>query len=240
MSRNTKLFVDILMGAVIPILILNYLSGPLGAPMAYLVSALVPVGWVFIDLFFITKHFNFITSYIGLSAIVRGALAFWFVDGALFALKDSAGSIVAALVFAGSALIGRPIMQAFLVQALNPDTPEKKGQLGRLLAEAPVRRSLTYATLAVLAWNVVGGVINFFLNLSIVTASFGTEAFNQQVAQVNAITRIALAIPEFLVFGVAFWLIYRTLYRILPAEEGKPQLESDIWDLVRLREAGAQ
>jgi hypothetical protein len=112
MSRNTKLFLDILMGAVIPILILNYLSGPLGAPAAYLVSALIPVGWVFVDLLLITRRFNVITSYIGLSAIVRGALAFWFVDGWLFALKDTAGQIVASLVFVGSVAVGWPIISS--------------------------------------------------------------------------------------------------------------------------------
>ncbi|MFO7170411.1 MAG: VC0807 family protein [Chloroflexota bacterium] len=237
MKRSTKLFLDILMGAVIPILILNYLTGPLGAPMAYLVSALIPVGWVFVDLLFITRRFNFITSYIGLSAIVRGALAFWFVDGVLFALKDSAGSVVAVLVFGGSILFGYPIMRAFLTQALNPDTPDKEAALDRLLDEESVRRGLVTSTLAVLVWNAVSGLINFFLNLYIVVAPFGTEAFNQQVAYVNAITRIALVVPEFLVFGVAFWLIFRALYRRLPSEEGKSQFESDFWDLVRLREA---
>jgi hypothetical protein len=238
MKRSTKLFLDIMMGAVIPILILNYLTGPLGAPMAYLAAALVPVAWVFTDLLFITRHFNFITSYIGLSAIVRGALAFWFVDGWQFALKDSAGAAVAGLVFAGSALAGYPIMRAFLVQALAPDTPAREESLGRLLAERPVARAIVLGNTLVLLWNLVGGAANFWLNLRIVTAPFGTEAFNQQVAQVNAITRLALALPEFVVFGVAFWLIYRALYRSLPSEEGKPQLESDFWELVRLREAG--
>jgi hypothetical protein len=236
MSRNTKLFLDILMGAVIPILILNYLSGPLGAPTAYLVSALIPVGWVFIDLLLLTRRFNVITSYIGLSAIVRGALAFWFVDGWLFALKDTAGLMVAALVFGGSLVIGRPIMRAFFVQSLGPDTLERERSLDALLAEPPVKRALFTATGAVLAWNIVSGVVNFLLNLRLVTAPFGGELFNQQVAQVNAITRIVLLLPELVVFGGAFWLVYRALYSLLPAEEGKAKLESDFWELVRLRE----
>jgi hypothetical protein len=237
MSRGTKLFLDLLMGAVIPILILNNLTGPLGAPTAYVLSALVPVGWVFVDLLFITKRFNVITSYIGLAAIVRGALAFWFVDGLLFAIKDTAGGIIATLVFGGSVLIGRPIMRAFLVQALNPDTPEREAALGRLLAERPIHRALVMGTLIVLLFNIATSIANFVLNLQIVVAPFGTEAFNQQVAQVNAITRIALSIPEFIAFGVAFWIVFRALYGNLPAEEGKQPMESDFWELLRMREA---
>ena len=238
MKRSTKLFLDILMGAVVPILILSYLTGPLGAPLAYLVAALVPVAWVFADLLLITRRFNAITSYIGLSAIVRGALAFWFVDGWLFALKDSAGQIVAALVFAGSVLAGWPIMRAFLAQTLSPDTPDRARALDALLAEPPIARALVTSTLLVGAWNIVSGAMNFLLNLRIVTAPFGTELFNQQVAQVNAITRIALLLPDFAAVAAAFWLLFRALYRALPSEEGRPQLESDIWDLVHLREAG--
>lgn len=85
------------MGTVVPILVLSYLSDPLGAVPAYLVSALVPVGWVLADLIFITGRFNFITGVLGLNAIVRGLLAFWFVDGALYALKDTVGSILMVL-----------------------------------------------------------------------------------------------------------------------------------------------
>ncbi|MEL6936561.1 MAG: VC0807 family protein, partial [Cyanobacteria bacterium J06607_17] len=99
---NKKLFFDILVGSVIPILILSNLNEQLGTETTYVVAALVPVVWVLIDSLFITKRFNFITSYIGAFAIVRGLLAFWFVDGIQFAFKDSVGSILLALVFGGS------------------------------------------------------------------------------------------------------------------------------------------
>ena len=99
MNQTTKLVLDLLFGAAIPIAVLTYLTAPLGAPVAYVVAALVPVAWVAVDLAFITRSFNFITSYVGLSAIVSGILAFWFVDGVRFAIKDSASYFVAFLVF---------------------------------------------------------------------------------------------------------------------------------------------
>ena len=237
MNRTTKLVLDIVMGAVIPILILNYLTRPLGAINAYILSALVPVAWVLLDLFVITRRFNFITTYVGLSAIVRGVLAFWLVDGVLFALKDTAGFILTALIFGGSFLVARPIMRYFLIQALDPDTPAKEASLNTLLAEAKVYRALVYGSLIVLIANVIAGIVNFYLNVIIVTAPVGTEDFNLQVARVNAITRIALTIPDMLAFGIAFWMLYRALFAHLPSEEGKDQLESDFWELVRLREA---
>ncbi|HMO59088.1 MAG TPA: VC0807 family protein [Roseiflexaceae bacterium] len=236
MNRTTKLILDIVMGAVIPILILNYLTDPLGAPAAYVFSALVPVGWIFFDLFFLTRRFNFITAYIGLTAIVRGALAFWFVDGLLFAIKDTAGGIISTFIFAGSLAMRWPVMYYFVHQATNPDTAAREQSLTTLLREPGVFRGLQVGTLIVLVANILTSIANFFLNLYIVVAPFGTEAFNLQVAQVNAITRIALTIPEFIGFFVAIWLVYRELYRLLPAEEGKEKIESDFWELVQRHE----
>jgi hypothetical protein len=239
-KSGTKFVMDIVMGAVIPILILRYLTEPWGATPALIVSALVPVVWIFIDLFFITKRFNFITSYIGLSAVVRGALAFWLVDGVAFAIKDSASFIVTVIVFGATLFAHRPIMHCFLAQALNPDTPEKERSLNELLTEPPVRRALFNGSILVLIVEVLAGVANFWLNYVIVTAQVRTDIFNQQVAQVNAITRIALTIPTMLGFMIGFWLIYRALYRHLPREGDKPQLESDFWDLMRLRDLQKQ
>ena len=236
MNRRVKLVLDIFIGAVIPILILNNLSEQIGTVTAYIVSALIPVAWIFIDLFFITKRFNFITSYVGVFAIVRGLLAFWFVDGIQFAFKDSVGSIFTAIVFGGSIIIGKPIMYYFLMQGFNPDSPQQERSLKGLLTESKVYRALVNSTLMLLLINLWIGVANFSINLQIVVADFGTTEFNQQVAQVNAITR-ALTIPEFIGVGIAAVLIRRAMFRCLPKENGKEHYESDFWDLVQLREA---
>ena len=231
MNRTLKLTLDVLLGAVVPILVLAYLSEPLGAVPAYLISALVPVGWVVIDLFFITKRLNFITAFLGLNALVRGLLAFWFVDGFLFALKDSAGSAVTVLVFGGSLLLGRPALRAFAEQSLDPRTPEQASALEKLFGERPVTRMLVLGTAMLALVHAAAGAANFLLNLSIVTASFGTPEFNGQVATVNAITRLALGIPEVLATGLAIWLVFRALYSRLPDAPG----EVSFWERVRLR-----
>ena len=237
MNRRVKLVLDIFMGTVIPILILDNLNEQLGTVTAYVIAALIPVAWIVIDLFFITKRFNFITSYVGAFAIGRGLLAFWFVDGIQFAFKDSVSSIIAAVVFGGSILIRKPIMYYFLIQGLGPDSPKEEKSLKALLKESRVYWSLVKGTKIVLIVTLLTGLANFFLNLQIVVAEFGTPAFNQQVAQVNAITRIALTIPEYIGVGVAAVFIRRAMFYYLPKENGKDHDESDFWDLLELREA---
>ncbi|ESA32064.1 mfs transporter [Leptolyngbya sp. Heron Island J] len=234
---NRKLILDIVMGSVIPILILNNLNEQLGTGTTYVVAALVPVAWIFVDLCFITKRFNFITSYIGTFAIMRGLLAFWFVDGVQFALKDSMGSIFTVLVFGGSIIIHKPIIYYFLMQGMNPESSQQEQALKALLKEPRVYRTLVKGTKLLVIVEVLIGVANFLFNLQIVVADFGTVMFNQQVAQVNAITRIVLTIPEFTGVGVAAMSIRRAMFYHLPKENNKDHDESDFWDLLKLRES---
>jgi len=236
MKGWTKLLLDIVMGAVIPILILNNLTKPLGAPPAYVIAALVPVAYVLVDTFAISRRFNAITTYVALTAIMNGVLAFWFVDGWRYALKDTAGLIVAVALFFGSIAIGKPMFQFFAAQVLQPDTPQKEHSLRALFAKPEVRQGMLGATALVGTTNAALGAANFLLNLNRVVAPFGTEAFNAQVAEVNAITRVAFTLTSFVVFAAAFYLVYRSLFSVLPSEEGKSQFESEFWDLVRLSE----
>ena len=192
MKNAIKLIIDIVMGAVVPIIILERFSGPdrLGAVPAYVLAAFVPLAWVLIDLFVVTKKFNFITSYVGFASVVSGVLAFWFVDGLLYAIKDTVGLLLRVVLFGGSVLIARPILKYFFIQALNPDTPEKSTALAHLFSDRSVERSFVQATWLVVIETALAAAFNFYLNLRFVLAPFGTEQFNQQIAYVNAITRV--------------------------------------------------
>lgn len=237
MSKSLKLTLDILIGAVAPVLILKYGTEPLGTLTAYLTAALVPVAWVLLDLLVISRRFNFITSFVGGSAIMRGALAFWYVDGALFALKDSATFLLSFLVFGGTALLGQPVTRSIALQGLDPDTPERQAQMDRLLDEPSVQTAMNKAAWLIGATNLLAGTINYAINYKMVVAPFNTAAFNDQVANVNAITRIVLVLPDMLALFFAFSLMYKAMYALLPAESGSEQGEGEFWALLARREA---
>ena len=237
MQRGIKLVLDIAAGTVIPILILTYLNEQLGTVGAYVAAALVPVTWVLLDLFLITKRFNVITSYIGAAAIANGLLAFWFVDGLRFALKDSFGSFLTVVVFGGSMIVAKPMLYYFTAQALQPGSPRQERLLHDLFQEPNVARAIAGGTLLMVAINALAIVVNVSLNLRIVTAGFGTTLFNQQVAQVNAITRIVLTIPANIGLIVAIVMIRRAVTQHLPEDEDD---ESDFWELMELRQTDRQ
>ncbi len=232
-SPAAKLVLDIAMGAVVPILILNNLTRVLGPPPAYVFAALVPVAYVLVDTLVISRRFNAITTYIALTTIMQGALAFWFVDGWRYALKDTAGLIVAVLLFFGSLALGKPMMRFFIAQVFQPDTPRKYAAMDRLLRTPNIWRVVQLTTVLIGVQNLAFAAANFGLNLSIVTAPFGSDAFNSQVAQVNGITRVAFTVISFVVFALAFFWLYNAIYRAFPAQEGEEVTEMNIWDLLR-------
>lgn len=236
MQKSIKLGLDLVIGAIVPVVILKYGTAPLGTVPAYLLAALIPVAWVLLDLFVITRRFNFITTYSGLAAIMRGALAFWYVDGMLFAFKDSASYLLAMLVFGGSVFLARPVTRAIAMQGLSPETPEQQRSLDGLLSERSVVRALRQSALIIAATNLACGAVNYVINLRMVLAPFGTPVFNDQVANVNAITRIALVIPDMLALFWAFSLMYKAMYALLPAPATDAKNE-DFWKLVQEREA---
>ena len=53
------------------------------------------------------------------------------------------------------------------------------------------------------------------------------------MAKVNAITRLAIGLPEGLATGLAIWLVIRAIYSLLPGVPG----EEGFWELVGRREA---
>ena len=236
MSKTVKLTLDILIGAVAPVLILKYGTAPLGTLTAYLTAALVPVAWVLLDLLVISRRFNFITTYGGASAIMRGALAFWYVDGALFAFKDSASYVLAFLVFGLSAFSARPVTRSIALQGLDPDTPDREAQMHRLLDEPSVGQAMRRAALLIGFTNLAAGVVNFAINYRMVLAPFNTPAFNDQVANVNAITRIVLVLPDMLALFYAFSLMYKAMYALLPASENADPDAGEFWTLLARRE----
>ena len=232
MKQAWKLPLDILVGAVIPILILNNLSDRLGPTLAYVVAALIPVLYILADTLFISRRFNVITTYAALGAIVRGALAFWFVDGTLFAIKDCASMLITAAAFLGSIAIGKPMMQFFMAQVFQADSPEKRTKVQALLAQSGVRRALVVGSAFVIVFSLLEAAVNFGVVSNIVLASFGSGDFNVQVAQAHAYTRVPFILGSLVAFGLGFWLAYRAIYKVLPRDEGRSQMESDIWDLM--------
>lgn len=231
-----KLGVDLIFVLVIPYMLLqpkfpgmNFgFKDVIGSSItAYIVAALVPVSYTLFDVAR-TRVLNPITILAGSGALIGGALAFFRLTGATYALKDSYQSIFLALVMGGSLLLGRPFFRVFFQNAMAPSTGEHRSMLERLFSHPRVARALSLGTVAILVEAVLVGTLNFVVNYrTVVDTTFGSELFNKQVADANAIMRLPSLISSLVSFGLAFYLVTQGVSKAFP---GVDLFEDHFWD----------
>ncbi len=239
---------DLLFTLIIPIAILSpnilgsgisvseqvFGGGSSGNIRAYLLAALIPVAYVLSDLA-INRRVSGLALLGGVVALVRGALAFWYVDGALFAFKDSVPSLLFGLLALGSLLTPTPIFRVVLDASTLTESPEHRAATQKALHDAQVNAAVRAASVSYGVVELASSLINYFVNLHTVVGNFGSDAFNAQVAQANAIMRVPGLILSLVGVGVGIWLIQRAVKR-------RYGQEADLFSpekLARLQEADA-
>ncbi|GAA5513731.1 hypothetical protein Dcar01_02476 [Deinococcus carri] len=224
-ARIPKTVWDLIFTLVIPILILNpnllgqdvgvsdlLGGGTAGNVRAYLVAALIPVVYVLTDLF-VNRNVSPVALIGGAGAIVSGALAFWYVDGFWYAIKDSARSYLTGILFLLSAATSVPLFRVFLDAASIGEKPEDRAATGQAMRDPVIHRGLVWGTVAFALVDLIGGVVNSVVNYQRVTAKFGSDAFNAQVAEVNAIMRVPGLLISLLGVGLAIYLVQTAVKR---------------------------
>lgn len=213
---HKKLFLDLVMGAAIPMAILHWGTDYIGARPSFIAAGVIPAVYVLLDVLFFSKRFNAITTIVAITATTQGGLAFLKVDGWKYALQDTAGTIVTFLLFAITLALGKPMVDYFAAQVLAPaDEAEEKLIWQMLLRPGPIRRAVVIGTLIIMAEQLARGTGNYFLNLYRVTAEFGTSEFNNQKAAVTGIATIPFTITNFGALIIAVGLVIRTVDRWL-------------------------
>lgn len=217
-----KLLLDLTFGAAIPLTILSFGSDYIGARPTFALAGLIPAAYVIWDILFYSKRFNFITTVIAVTAVTQGSMALLTVDGWKYALADSSGTILTFLLFGGSLLLGKPIVNYFVVQVYEPQNLEEEGLLWKMLSAPGVHKMMVLATVIILAENLLRGVANYYFNLYRVTAVFGTEEFNIQKRNVDGWMRFIAPATSIGALFAAFYLVNKSVDDWLDsvAEEG--------------------
>ncbi|WP_102128098.1 VC0807 family protein [Deinococcus planocerae] len=217
---------DLVFTLIIPILILSpnilgsgisvaenvFGGGTAGNIRAYLLAALIPVVYVLVDLF-VNRNVSPVALIGGAGAILSGGLAFWYVDGFWYAIKDSARSYLTGLLFLISAATSVPLFRVFLDAASIGEKPGDRAATQQAMRDPQIHRALALGTVAFAVVDLIGGVVNSVVNFDRVTARFGTDAFNAQIAEVNAIMRVPALIISLAGVALALWLVQNAVRR---------------------------
>jgi hypothetical protein len=223
-ARVPKTVWDLVFTLLIPILILSpnmlgsgisvadqvFGGGTTGNVRAYLLAALIPVAYVLWDLG-VNRNVSPVALIGGAGAIFSGALAFWYVDGFWYAIKDSARSYLTGILFLISAATSVPLFRVFLDAASIGEKPEDRAATQQAMRDPGVHRGLVLGTVVFAVVDLIGGVVNSVVNYARVTARFGSDDFNAQIAAVNAVMRVPGLVISLVGVFAAIWFVQRAV-----------------------------
>jgi hypothetical protein len=210
-ARRENLLVNLVFNLAIPTLVLSKLSSPdrLGPAVALVVALASPLGYGLYD-FARRRKVNLISGIGFISVLLTGGLGLLKVDGLWFAVKEAAVPLVIATFVLASMKTRRPLVRSLIYNEQVIDVDRVHARLEERRAVPAFERLLQRASYGLAASFLLSAALNFGLARYLLKSPSGTEAFNAELAKMNALSLPLIAVPSTLVtVAVVWWLVRR-------------------------------
>ena len=197
---------SLMFNIAIPSIILYKLSSPerLGPLWALLVALAFPICFGAYDFFANRKH-NLV-SVLGFSSVfLTGVFGLFKLEGIWFAVKEAAVPSAIGIVLLGSLFTKNPLVRSFLYndKIINVELVDK--ELEKKNNKPAFEKLLKITTYVLSASFALSAVLNFALARVLLVSPTGTEAFNQELAKMTAMSYPVIALPCMFVTMLALW-----------------------------------
>jgi hypothetical protein len=173
-----------------------------------LIAIAFPVGYFIYD--YITRSKINIFSILGLvSVLLTGGIGILQIPTQWFAVKEAAIPLLLGLAVVVSLKTPYPLIRTLLY---NPDiinVEKVQAGLKARQCEAAFERLLVHCTWLLAASFLLSAVLNFFIARWMVTSEAGTDAFNQEVADMMKWSFLIIALPSIAIMMVALLKLFR-------------------------------
>lgn len=215
-NPNTKTkenpLLNILFSIVIPAIILSKFSTPekLGVIPGFLIALAFPIGMSLYELI-VQKKVSFIAILGFVSILLTGIIGILEIPTQWLAVKEAAVPLLIGIAIFVSQYTKYPLIEKIIYndKLLKLSLIEEKlnisGQTSR------VKKYLQNATYMVSASFLLSAILNFCLTKYIVVSPAGTEAFNQELGKLTALSYPVIALPSTLVMVSALWYLVNRL-----------------------------
>lgn len=218
-NQNKGLF-NILFSVIIPVLILNKLSGNLGAELSLILALAFPIGWGAFE-FFKYKEFSFVAILGFLNTLITGSFALMKLQGIWFAVKEAAFPLLIGVFVLGSTFMAKPFIETLILNPAILDLDKIFERLNFKDKMRDFRNSVKFANLALSFSFFLSSFLNFVLAIKIFVAadpSLSVEAqanlLNEQIAQMTYQGMLVIALPSFVILITIFFLFLRNLGKL--------------------------
>lgn len=214
-KRKESQLLNLLLNIVIPALVLSKLSGPdnLGPVWALIVGLSFPLGYGLYD-FFSQGKFNFISALGIISTSLTGGFSLMQLDVEWLAIKEAAIPLVLGLFVLGSVLRGKPIIKSFLYK---PELVKVDMIEARLKEQDNTQKfddTLKNTTIILAGSFFLSSILNYGLAKYLLQSPPGTEAFNQELGQMTALSYPVIVLPSMVVMIGALWYMVNGIKRL--------------------------
>ncbi len=211
-QKKENPLLNILISIVIPAIILSKFSTPhyLGVIPGFLIALAFPIGLSLYELI-VQKKVGFIAILGFVSILLTGIIGILEIPTKWLAVKEAAVPLLIGLAVLISQYTKYPLIKKIIYNEQLLKLPLIEEHLAANGTKVQVEKSLRVATWMVAASFLVSSILNFCVTKYIVVSPAGTEAFNEELGKLTAISYPVIALPSTLVMVVAIWYIIHQL-----------------------------
>jgi hypothetical protein len=212
-NKNTDALLNIVVNIILPVTILTKFSKRLGPLSALIIAVSIPLVYGIYEIIK-NKKANFISILGLISVILTGGISLLNLPTSYLAIKEAAIPLLIGVVVFISTFTKFPIlnMMLFKNEIFNTDKIEEKISLN---ANEKHYQSLKKNANILLSFSfILSAVLNYVLAKMIVKSPSGTEAFNEELGKMNALSLPVIAIPSMLVLLLVFFYLIKMLKKL--------------------------
>ncbi|HLV48181.1 MAG TPA: VC0807 family protein [Aliidiomarina sp.] len=214
-AKQPGLFVELLFNIVIPSLILMKLSGDstLGPVNGLIVALLFPLGYGLWDLYQRRKVNMF--SLLGLvSVLLTGGIGLLELDPKYIAIKEAAIPAIIGLVVWCSQYTRFPLVQTLLLNPKIIDVKKLEKKLADVAQTSAFKNTLRHAGIGAAGSFFLSATLNYILARMIVVSPAGTEAFNQEIGRMTALSFPVIVLPTMIILLASIFYLFWQINRL--------------------------
>ena len=214
-KKSSGFLVNLIFNIVIPTLILSKLSEDqqLGPVWALVVALAFPLGFGLWELQQ-SKKVNFLSVLGVISVLLTGGISLLQLDPAYIAVKEAAVPGIIALLVLVSQRSKYPLVKKILLNDDLMDLAKLEACLKANNAEQLFAAKLQNCAYLVAGSFVVSSVLNYSLAKYLLVSAPGTPAFNEELAQMTALSFPVIALPCTLMLMVAIWYLFSQIGKV--------------------------
>lgn len=214
-QKQPGLFVELLFNIIIPSLILMKFSGDsaLGPMYGLIVALAFPLGYGLLDLSRRRKVNLF--SLLGLiSVLLTGGIGLLELDPKYIAIKEAAVPALIGVVVWVSQYTRFPLVKTLLLNPKIVDVKKLETRLAEVVKTAAFNKTLRVAGVGVSGSFFLSATLNYILARMIVVSPAGTEAFNQEIGRMTALSFPVIVLPTMIILLASIFYLFWQINRL--------------------------